>query len=318
MNIKSLASSLRKIGVTDLANVAQAAKAAERAHEKKLAKELLGADAPTLAKLRALIGDGGSTNVPATKSSSTKLPVSMPCRSPEAARAAAIYLPKDKEIPRPLERFLVHVARLHDDLTSNKAEAMLSDPKVGEGVRKHLFMLEALVRFYAPRGPEKKMERARLLTKEIEDRLGWNGDAISEQKQAREEHSGVDEVFAKHARHAHDELVAVLEGAKGFEAHDADGWRVDKHGKIPALQELVAICVGFPSRSSRSTASSRSTTSWVRCPSSRSCATIPWPRVRSRGFPSATSTRTTSRFRGRCSSDCPSTSPISASSKIAA
>src|SRR5205807_304665 len=144
-------------------------------HEKGLARELKSADAKTLTKLRALIGEPGAANVPSS-STSLKMAPSMPCRSPEAAKAAAIYLPKDKEISRPLERFLVHVARLHDDLSSDKANAMLDDPKVGEGVRKHLFMLEALVRFYAPRGPDKKMERARILTKELEDRLGWNGD----------------------------------------------------------------------------------------------------------------------------------------------
>lgn len=234
MDIRSLATSLRKIGVTDLANVDRAAKAAEQAHEKKLAHELKHADASTLAKLRAIIGEPGAAGVTPSR---TKLPLQMPCRSPEAARAAAIYLPKDKEISRPLERFLVHVARLHDDLSGDKAQAMLDDPRVGEGVRKHLFMLEALVRFYAPRGPEKKMERARLLTKELEDRLGWNGDAINEKKAGPSETS---ERFAKHARHAHDELVAVLEGAKGFESRDADGWRVED-GKIPALQELVDI-----------------------------------------------------------------------------
>src|SRR5262245_22959437 len=127
VKVKTLATTLRKLGVTssdlkDVADVKRAAKVARDGDEKGAAKELLATaeDASKLAKLRVLVGDAGVSTAKPASTRSAKLPVSMPCRSEEAARAAAIYLPNMKSVPRPLERFLVHVARLHDDLASDK------------------------------------------------------------------------------------------------------------------------------------------------------------------------------------------------------
>ena len=237
-----LATSLQKLGVAPsaLTTGSDAAKAALEAGTgalaKKTARALLELDAASLKALRALMGaakepapsvvaGGGGAGVRRDDVES-KLP-----RAPDAERALAIYRPKQKSAERPFERFLVHAARLHDELSGPNGKLMLTDPKVAEGVRKQLFMLEGLARFYEERGPSKKMEKALDRIKELEDTIGAFGYASDMRSSAKDLQglpAGTPERLDRAVAKAQKDLAAVLE----------DGW-LPSSGRSERLNDLV-------------------------------------------------------------------------------
>lgn len=233
-----LAATLKKLGLTsaDLSSAKHAAKAVlETGGSDKTAKLVRHLDDDALGAVRVLLGTessavtlvGGTGGAVRRDLLHQKLPMTT---SPDAARALALYRPNATTVGRGFERFLIHAGRLQAELEQN-ADKMLDDPKVAEGVRKHLFMLQGLVRLYEGRGPDKKMERALERIKQLEDAIGALGYACDMRAAARAAPS----VPAKAQAH----LEHGVEQAKQKLAALVDDWRPGNGGRSERLDDLV-------------------------------------------------------------------------------
>ncbi len=159
-------------------------------------------------------------------------------RSGEAARAATLYLDAAhrRDIGRPFERVLGHVARMHDALSSKPDVDALIDELMATDARRHLFALQGLARIYrdsaddagkkATRGIEKVLAR----TKELEDALGAYGYALDVQKwiAGKQVPRAARAMLDDHAQAARRALTAVLE----------DGW-LPEDGTARRLEKIV-------------------------------------------------------------------------------
>jgi hypothetical protein len=172
-----------------------------------------------------------------------------------AARMLAIYRPKHGVASRPFERFLIHVAALHDFLVGREGEQMMFDKALAEKVRVPAFYLEELLKQYREHGPVKKIEGMVALVKELEDTLG----AFGYRGDMRGGGSGLElppgclTVLGEEEETAKLGLRAVINGdedgwdntgkKKKTEAYAHGGWRPDKNGRIPALDQVVDTLV---------------------------------------------------------------------------
>ncbi|OGQ25105.1 MAG: hypothetical protein A2138_24675 [Deltaproteobacteria bacterium RBG_16_71_12] len=233
-----LAATLKKLGLTssDLSSAKHAAKAVlETGGGDKTAKLVRHLDDDALSAVRALLGEekgvvtlvGGTGGAVRKDLLHQKLPMTT---SPDAARALALYRPNATSVGRAFERFLIHAGRLQLELEHN-ADKMLDDPKVAERVRKHLFMLQGLVRLYDGRGPDKKMDKALTRIKELEDAIGAFGHACDMR------------AAAAGAKQVPPEATAHLEREVGKARKDlaalVEEWRPGQGGRSERLDDLV-------------------------------------------------------------------------------
>ncbi len=242
---KDLAASLKALGLapSSLESPHEAARAAlDAGGEKKTAHILRDLDDASLAHLRVLLGDtGGVKGAPAGPPPKRRTGAGLDevharlsdaTRPAEAERARALYRPSKKTPSRSFERFLLHAGRLHDALSGPGLEAMLHDPKAAEDVRKHLFMLEGLVRFYEDRGPKSKMESALADIKALEDALGAFGYACDMKAAGDRIDDLADaarDALAHGVARAQEQLTRLVD----------DGWRPDGEGRVPRVNDLV-------------------------------------------------------------------------------
>lgn len=233
-----LAATLKKLGLSasDLSSAKHAAQAVlETGGSDQTVKLVRHLDDDQLRAVRALLGDepgavtlvGGTGGAVRKDLLHQKLPMTT---SPDAARALALYRPHATSVGRAFERFLIHAGRLQESLELN-ADKLLDDPKVAEGVRKHLFMLQGLVRLYDGRGPDKKMDKALERIKEFEDVIGAFGYACDMRAAA----AGAAGVPAA----ATAELEAAVDDARAKLAAVVDEWRPGKGGRSERLDDLV-------------------------------------------------------------------------------
>lgn len=233
-----LAATLKKLGLSasDLSSAKGAAKVVlETGGSDATAKLVRHLDDDQLRAVRALLGErptaitlvGGGGGAVRKDLLHHKLPMTT---SPDAARALSLYRPNTTSVGRAFERFLMHAGRLQSELEQN-ATKMLDDPKVAEGVRKHLFMLEGLVRLYQGRGPDKKMDKALERIKELEDAIGAFGYACDMRAAA----AGAAGVPAA----ATTELEAAVDDARAKLAALVDQWRPGKGERSERVDELV-------------------------------------------------------------------------------
>ena len=156
------------------------------------------------------------------------------------ATTAKLYEVEGK-IGRPLERVLTHVARLHEGLSGVKDVHALIDRMLQQDTRKHLFMLQGLLRIYADHAAggklEKRLDKALERTKELEDALGAYGYALDMHKGV----SGKDvpqaalALLRDNVEKSKTALQEILE----------DGWRPGD-GKSRRLQKLVDTFSDLP------------------------------------------------------------------------
>ncbi|MBI1945689.1 MAG: hypothetical protein HYS27_08335 [Deltaproteobacteria bacterium] len=233
-----LAAKLKKLGLSssDLSSAKHAAKAVlETGGTDQTAKLVRHLDDDALAAVRALLGQeqgaitlvGGTGGAVRKDLLHQKLPMTT---SPDAARALALYRPHASSVGRAFERFLIHAGRLQTELEVN-ADKMLDDPKVAEGVRKHLFMLQGLVRLYDGRGPDKKMEKALERIKQLEDAIGAFGYAC-DMRAAAAGAKGVPPGATVH-------LERAVAKARNELADLVEEWRPGKGGRSERLDDLV-------------------------------------------------------------------------------
>jgi hypothetical protein len=231
----------RGIDASELTSPKTAAKAIlEAGGDKKTAELVRELDDASLAVIRVLLDDpkqssapikGGGVGGAGVNRFKLEGELAKSTRPVAAETARALYKPSVKTPERPLERFLLHAGKLHDELSGPNAAALMTDSKVCEGVRKHLFMLQALVRFYESRGPSKGMEKALDTIKTLEDAMGAFGYASDIAAATKELKLPRDAQWAieKAVEDARANLKKVVE----------NGWSPDKNGRIENINAIV-------------------------------------------------------------------------------
>ncbi len=137
----------------------------------------------------------------------------------------SLYLTdRDAPVQRPLLRVLLHAQRLHDSLDGS-VDALLKND-----ARTHLFMLQSLVRLYAPQAKTKAHDKRLTQVKELEDALGTCGycdDMIAMATSARAS-PAVLQLLRGNATAARADAEVVLQA----------GWRI-ADGSSRRLKKLV-------------------------------------------------------------------------------
>lgn len=240
-----IANALKTLGVSlDDAKKIDATRAKDPALATELKKVLADVSGAELARLKATIGGDGaapSTTVsrPASTQVSSRLPVAKNGKEPKLDAnlpAVAVFMQRygmDGVAPRPLERVLVHAAKIHDIIAAGPQGDLDLDALVEHvmkvDLRRQVFLLEGIGKVYERRYDE--AGETGEAAKELEDALG--GLSATRTNLA----------YAQHVK-APADVIAHLEKAERDAKKDlkkvlTDSWLPDAKGRAPALKELV-------------------------------------------------------------------------------
>lgn len=237
-----IANALKTLGVSlNDAKKIDAAHAKDPALANALKKVLKDVSAGELARLRATIGDASATSATASRPASTqvssRLPVAKNGKEPKLdvnAPAVAVFLQRygvDGVAPRPLERVLVHAAKIHDIIAAGPQNDLdgLVEHLMKVDLRRQVFLLEGIGKVYERRYDE--AGEAGEAAKELEDELGDLSAARTNLAYAQQVKAPADVIahLTKEEGDAKKELKKIL----------SKSWLPDDKGRIPALKELT-------------------------------------------------------------------------------
>lgn len=207
---------------------------------REVLKDVSGAE---LKRLQATVGAGGAPSSAQPRATTGTSPAHVVARLPTRNHgkepridanlpAVAVLLQTydvDKKAHRPLERVLVHAAKVQEILSLEKDPAALVELVMAKDLRRHVFLLEGIGKLYAKRYDE--AGETHLAAKELEDALGALSATRSNLAYAR--HVVVPADVEKH-------LVKKEADARRFlEDLLVDKWMPRDNGKIPAIKELL-------------------------------------------------------------------------------
>ena len=225
-----------------------------RAKDPSLAKALVAAckdvDGRELKRLRAAIGalapDVSLSPTPAPSAHPqlvARLPVAKNGEEPRVQAnvpAVAVLLQRygvqgralkesDGVAPRPLERVLVHAAKVHELLASETDPDKLLDKVMATDLRRHVFLLEGIGKIYQRRYDQ--AANAGASAKRLEDALGGLSATRTNLAYAQQVKAPppVLAVLVKAEKDAKRELKGLL----------IEQWMPNKHGRIPALADML-------------------------------------------------------------------------------
>jgi hypothetical protein len=239
-----IARALQTLGVPlDKARDLDASKAKDPELAKALVRVLKDVSPGEMKRLQATIGATTTTTAPAVNAAppgpSSQVAARLPTKDGGKAPRIDANLPQvavllqtygvDKKADRPLERVLVHVAKIHEILSSESDPKKLVDKVMTGDLRRFVFLLEGIGKLY-----ERNYDVAGDVyakAKELEDLLGAVSMHRSNLAYARHVKvpSDVEEHLVKLEKKATRELEELL----------VDAWMPDKKGQIPALKDVV-------------------------------------------------------------------------------
>ncbi|MBI1945334.1 MAG: hypothetical protein HYS27_06545 [Deltaproteobacteria bacterium] len=237
-----IAAALKKLGTTlDSAKTLEPARTADPELAKALKDVVKELSAGERKRLEATIGGGGGTGQVQTRTAgasqvTARLPTKHDGKAPRIdanTPAVAVFLQRydgDHKVPRPLERVLVHAAKLHDVLASEPDPKKLVDVVMNGDLRRYVFLLEGITKLYEKQYPDAK--GAYESAKQLEDTLG----ALSMHRSNL--------AYARHIN-APADVLAYMEKCEVKARNDIEALLVEqwmprkKDGQIPALRELM-------------------------------------------------------------------------------
>jgi hypothetical protein len=236
-----IANALKTLGVSlDDAKKLDATRAKDPALAVELKKVLADVTPGELARLKATVGDGAATSTtvsrPASTQVSSRLAVAKNGKEPKLdanTPAVAVFMQRygmDGVAPRPLERVLVHAAKIHEIIATGPSDLDgLVEHVMKVDLRRQVFLLEGIGKVYERRYDEgAEVGEA---AKELEDALG--GLSATRTNLA----------YAQQVK-APAEVIAHLEKAERDAKKDlkkllSDSWVPDAKGRAPALKDLA-------------------------------------------------------------------------------
>lgn len=239
-----IAAALKKLGTTiDSAKTLEPKKTVDPELATALREVVKDLSPGERKRLEALMGGGpgGSAQLQQTRpSGASQVAIRLPTihhgkepRIDANTPAVAALLQRygvDKKVPRPLERVLVHAAKLQDLLSNEPDPAKLVDKVMNGDLRRFVFLLEGIGKLYANEYKDAKDVHAS--AKLLEDTLG----AVSMHR--------ANLAYARHIK-APPDVLAYMEKAEGKARDDLEKLLVDqwmprkKDGQIPALRDLM-------------------------------------------------------------------------------
>ena len=238
-----IANALKTLGVSlDDVKKIDATRAKDPALATELKKVLAEVSATELARLKATVGDGAATSATVTRPASTqvssRLPVAKNGKEPKLdanTPAVAVFMQRygmEGVAPRPLERVLVHAAKIHDIITTGPQGDLdgLVEHVMKVDLRRQVFLLEGIGKVYDRRYDE--AGEASEAAKELEDELGDLSAARTNLAYASQVKAPADVIayLEKAERDAKKDLKKVL----------SESWVPDAKGRAPALKELAS------------------------------------------------------------------------------
>lgn len=238
-----IAAALKKLNTTlDAARTLEPQKTADPELAKALVLVVKDMSAGEKKRLEALMGGpGGSAQLQQTRPAgasqvAVRLPTTNNGKEPRIdanTPAVAAFLQRygvDHKVPRPLERVLVHAAKVQDMLSGEPDPKKLVDKVMATDVRRFVFLLEGIGKLY-----EKEYKDATGMyesAKLLEDTLGAVSMHRSNLAYARHINAPADVL-------AHMEKVEV-KACADLEKLLADQWMPrKKDGQIPAMRDLM-------------------------------------------------------------------------------
>lgn len=238
-----IARALQTLGVDlDAARKLEPAKAKDPALAAAVVEVLRGVDGKELKRLQALVGGGAaasSTEARPNAGAAPALVARLPTRDGGKAPRLDANLPQvavllqtydvKKKADRPLERVLVHVAKIQELLSGEVDPKKLAEKAMSADLRRHVFLLEGIGKLYG-RSFDEAVE-VQTAAKELEDTLGLVSACRTNLAYARQVSAPVDvlRVLEKAERDATKNLQDLL----------ADKWMPDEKGRIPAVKNLL-------------------------------------------------------------------------------
>lgn len=240
-----LANALRTLGLgaDDIKDGAKDIKP-KKTSDKELARAVKDAlkelDKKELKELRRTLGDTAAPPAPASTSNgasqvTARLPVAKNGKEPKLdANLPAVAALLDRygvtgPVPRPLERVLVHVAKVHDLLDGEPNVDKLLDRAMAADVRRHVFLLEGVSKVYERRYDD--AADVNVSAKGLEDALGGLSATRTNLAYAQQVKAPAD-------------VIALLEKAErdakaALKKTLAEQWMPDAKGRIPALTAIL-------------------------------------------------------------------------------
>ena len=238
-----IASALKTLNVSlDEAKKLEPARAKDPALAKALIEILRDVDGGELKRLRAAVGEAATTSTQPRATTGTspaqviaRLPVAKNGKEPRMdanVPAVAVLLQRygaDGVASRPLERVLVHAAKVHDILSSEPDVDKLIDKVMAADLRRHVFLLEGIGKVYERRLDE--AADAGVSAKELEDALG--GLSATRTNLAYAVHTKAPPAVLAHL------VKAEKDAMRDLKTLLVEQWMPDKRGRIPALAEMI-------------------------------------------------------------------------------
>lgn len=237
-----IANALRTLGISlDDAKKLDARGAKDPALAVELKKVLADVTASELARLQATIGAGSTTSAavtrPASSAVASRLPVAKNGKEPKLdanVAAVAVFMQRygmDGVAPRPLERVLVHAAKIHEIIAAGPQGDLdgLVEHVMKVDLRRQVFLLEGIGKVYERRYDEAGATGE--AAKELEDALGGLSATRTNLSYAQSVKAPADVIahLEKAERDAKRDLKKLL----------SDEWMPDAKGRAPALKDLA-------------------------------------------------------------------------------
>lgn len=239
---QDIAGALRTLGLTlETAKKADPAKTGDPELARAVLHELRDMSGKELKRLQAAIGGGGapSSVEPRQHTGASLLSVRLPAKKNGKEPRLDANLPQvavllqsygvDGKAPRPLERVLVHAAKIHGIVTSERDSKVLLDKVMAGDLRRFVFLLEGMGKLYGKRYGE--AEEVYVSAKRLEDSLGAVSATRTNLAYARQVKAPADVLtqLETQERAAVDALQRLLEKE----------WMPDAKGRVPALKDLM-------------------------------------------------------------------------------
>lgn len=236
-----IASALRSLGLTlESAHRVDPAQTTDPALARAVQHELRDIGGKKLKRLQAAVGAGGPPSSVAPRPPATS-PLQMrlePKKNgkeprleenlPQVAALLTAHGVKGK-VARPLERVLVHAAKIHGIVSSERDPAALLNKVMAGDLRRYVFLLEGIAKLYSKRHDEALPALAS--AKLLEDSLGAVSATRTNLAYARQ--VGAPTEVLAHLESKESAAVQALEKLL------ADAWMPDKQGRVPALHQLL-------------------------------------------------------------------------------
>lgn len=235
-----IANALKTLGVSlDDARKLEPARAKDPALAQELVKVLKDVSGSELARLKATIGAAATSSTTARAPSTqvgARLPVAKNGKEPRLdanTAPVAIFMQRygmEGVAPRPLERVLVHAAKIHDIIAAGGTNLdALVEHVMKVDLRRQVFLLEGVSKIYDRRYDE--AGDVNKDAKKLEDALGTLSETRSNLAYGRTVHAPADVIahLEKAERDARNDLKKLLK----------DDWMPDDKGRIPALDDLA-------------------------------------------------------------------------------